>query len=158
MTMRLNRGHAVKPDNRQNKKQPNGEQILKRSKLNRPPRAKQNQKWCVGQQHHKRHLHLYRLKLHLESQEDAQEADHEEDIVVSTSEQYDESSMEITDMSGLDTMEIRRAELRAETEKLTQEIIALGQENPNVIDPLLLRRQKELAEKSQELQDLETAA
>lgn len=94
----------------------------------------------------------------VESQEDAQEADHEEDIVVSTSEQYDESSMEITDMSGLDTMEIRRAELRAETEKLTQEIIALGQENPNVIDPLLLRRQKELAEKSQELQDLETAA
>src|SRR5699024_3319723 len=85
----------------------------------------------------------------VESQANAQEADNEEDIVVSTSEQYDESSMEITDMSGLDTMEIRRAELRAETEKLTQEIIALGQENPNVIDPLLLRRQKELAEKSQ---------
>src|SRR5699024_1083295 len=38
---------------------------IERSKLNRPPRAKQNQKWCVGQQHHKRHLHLYRLKLHL---------------------------------------------------------------------------------------------
>src|SRR5699024_74833 len=40
---------------------------------------------------------------------------------------------------------------------LTQEIIQLGQENPNVIDPLLLRRQKELAEKSQELQELETS-
>ena len=87
-----------------------------------------------------------------------EDEDHEEDIVVSTSAQYSESATEITDMSGLDTMEIRRAELRAETEKLTQEIIALGQENPNVIDPLLLRRQKELAEKSQELQELETAA
>jgi hypothetical protein len=61
-------------------------------------------------------------------------------------------------MSGLDTIEIRRAELRAETERLTQEIIELGESNPNVIDPKLLRRQKELAEKSQELQDLETAA
>lgn len=82
----------------------------------------------------------------------------EEPIVLSTSELYGESAVEITDMSGMDTIEIRRAELRAETEKLTQEIIALGQENPNVIDPLLLRRQKELAEKSQELQDLETSA
>src|SRR5699024_10499342 len=93
---------------------------------------------------------------HVEPLVGADDDDYEEDIVVSTSEQYGESAMEITDMSGLDTMEIRRAELRAETEKLTQEIIALGQENPNVIDPLLLRRQKELAEKSQELQDLET--
>lgn len=68
------------------------------------------------------------------------------------------SATEITDMGGLDTIEIRRAELRAETERLTQEIIELGESNPNVIDPKLLRRQKELAEKSQELQDLETAA
>lgn len=79
-------------------------------------------------------------------------------VVLSTWERYGESAVEITDMSGLDTLEIRRAELRDETEKLTQEIIQLGQENPNVIDPLLLRRQKELAEKSQELQDLETSA
>lgn len=82
----------------------------------------------------------------------------EDTIVLSTSELYAESATEITDMTGLDTLEVRRAELRAETEKLTQEIIQLGQENPNVIDPLLLRRQKELAEKSQELQDLETSA
>ncbi|NWN89307.1 MAG: hypothetical protein HLX51_12345 [Micrococcaceae bacterium] len=82
----------------------------------------------------------------------------EDDIVVSTSEQYGASAVEITDMSGLDTIEIRREALRAETEELTQEIVRLGQENPNVIDPLLLRRQKELAEKSQELQELETAA
>lgn len=68
------------------------------------------------------------------------------------------SATEITDMSGLDTIEIRRAELRAETERLTQEIIQLGESNPNVIDSKLLRRQKELAQKSQELQDLETAA
>lgn len=71
---------------------------------------------------------------------------------------HDLSATEITDLSGLDTIEIRRAELRAETERLTQEIIELGESNPNVIDPKLLRRQKELAEKSQELQDLETAA
>ncbi|MDN6498786.1 MAG: hypothetical protein L0K44_03380, partial [Yaniella sp.] len=77
--------------------------------------------------------------------------------MLSTWERYGESAVEITDMSGLDTLEIRRAELRDETERLTQEIIQLGQENPNVIDPLLLRRQKELAEKSQELQELETS-
>lgn len=71
---------------------------------------------------------------------------------------HDLSATEITDLSGLDTIEIRRAELRAETERLTQEIIELGETNPNVIDPKLLRRQKELAEKSQELQELETAA
>ena len=82
----------------------------------------------------------------------------DDDIVVSTSEQYGASAVEITDMSGLDTLEIRREALRAETEELTQEIVRLGQENPNVIDPLLLRRQKELAEKSQELQELETAS
>lgn len=70
----------------------------------------------------------------------------------------DESATEITDMSGLDTIEIRRAELRVETEKLTQEIMRLGQANPNVIDPVMLRRQKELADKSQELQKLETDA
>ena len=68
------------------------------------------------------------------------------------------SATEITDMSGLDTIEIRRTELRAETERLTREIIELGESNPNVIDPQLLRRQKELAEKSHELQGLETAA
>lgn len=68
------------------------------------------------------------------------------------------SATEITDTGGLDTIEIRRAELRAETERLTQEIIELGASNPNVIDSKLLRRQKELAEKSQELQHLETAA
>lgn len=71
---------------------------------------------------------------------------------------HEVSATEITDMSGLDTIEIRRAELRAETERLTREIIQLGESNPNVIDPQLLRRQKELAEKSQELQSLETAA
>lgn len=71
---------------------------------------------------------------------------------------HEMSATEITDMSGLDTIEIRRAELRAETERLTREIIQLGESNPNVIDPQLLRRQKELAEKSQELQSLETAA
>lgn len=70
----------------------------------------------------------------------------------------DESATEITDTSGLDTIEIRRAELRIETEKLTQEIMRLGQANPNVIDPVMLRRQKELADKSQELQKLETDA
>src|SRR5699024_11727755 len=86
----------------------------------------------------------------VESQEDAQEADHEEDIVVSTSEKYDESSMEITDMSGLDNMEIGRAELRAETEKMTQEIIAIGQENQKDNDPILMRRQKEMAKQSTE--------
>lgn len=93
------------------------------------------------------------------SADGAESTDSSEDtVVVSTSEFYTESATEITDMTGLDTIEVRRAELRAETEKLTQEIIELGQENPNVIDPLLLRRQKELAEKSQELQNLETAA
>lgn len=81
----------------------------------------------------------------------------EDTVVLSTWERYGESAVEITDMSGLDTLEIRRAELRDETERLTQEIIQLGQENPHVIDPLLLRRQKELAEKSQELQELETS-
>ena len=81
----------------------------------------------------------------------------ENTVVLSTWERYGESAVEITDMSGLDTLEIRRAELRDETERLTQEIIQLGQENPNVIDPLLLHRQKELAEKSQELQELETS-
>src|SRR5699024_8329189 len=70
----------------------------------------------------------------------------------------DESATEITDMSGLDTIEIRRAELRVETEKLTQEIMRLGQANPNVIDPVMLRRQKGLADKSQELQKLEPDA
>lgn len=77
---------------------------------------------------------------------------------VAVGENYQESAVEITDMSGLDTIEIRRAELRAETEKLTQQILELGQQNPNVIDPVMLRRQKELAAKSQELQELETAA
>lgn len=71
---------------------------------------------------------------------------------------HEPTAAEITDMSGLDTIEIRRAELRAETERLTQEIIELGESNPNVIDPQLLRRQKELAVKSRELQELETAA
>lgn len=98
----------------------------------------------------------------VETEQPADSDDHDESpedtIVLSTSELYAESATEITDMTGLDTLEVRRAELRAETEKLTQEIIQLGQENPNVIDPLLLRRQKELAEKSQELQDLETSA
>ena len=92
-------------------------------------------------------------------QDDEAAADTAEDtVVLSTWERYGESAVEITDMSGLDTLEIRRAELRDETERLTQEIIELGQQNPNVIDPLLLRRQKELAEKSQELQELETSA
>lgn len=79
-------------------------------------------------------------------------------VKVTTSSQFNESATEITDMSGLDTIEIHRAELRAETERLTQEIVELGQANPNVIDPKLLQRQKELAEKSQELQELETDA
>lgn len=82
----------------------------------------------------------------------------QEDIDVSLGDSFSESAVEITDMSGLDTIEIRRAELRAETERLTQEILEMGQSNPNVIDPVMLRRQKELAEKSRELQDLETAA
>lgn len=71
---------------------------------------------------------------------------------------HDLSATEITDMSGLDTIEIRRAELRAETERLTQEIIEHEESNPKVIDPQLLHRQTELAAKSQELQELETAA
>ncbi|GAA4108802.1 hypothetical protein [Enteractinococcus coprophilus] len=81
-----------------------------------------------------------------------------DDVDVTLGESFTESAAEITDMSGLDTIEIRRAELRAETERLTQEILEMGQANPNVIDPVMLRRQKELAEKSQELQNLETAA
>lgn len=81
-----------------------------------------------------------------------------EDIDLTVGDSFTESAAEITDMSGLDTIEIRRAELRAETERLTQEILEMGQANPNVIDPVMLRRQKELAEKSKELQDLETAA
>lgn len=81
-----------------------------------------------------------------------------EEIDVSLGDSFTESAAEITDMSGLDTIEIRRAELRAETERLTREIMEMGQANPNVIDPVMLRRQKELAEKSKELQDLETAA
>ncbi|MDN6151841.1 MAG: hypothetical protein L0I91_10540 [Yaniella sp.] len=95
----------------------------------------------------------------LEEQQDEEATSEasEDTVVLSTWERYGESAVEITDMSGLDTLEIRRAELRDETERLTQEIIQLGQENPNVIDPLLLRRQKELAEKSQELQELETS-
>lgn len=94
-----------------------------------------------------------------EPQDDEAAADNAEDtVVLSTWDRYGESAVEITDMSGLDTVEIRRAELRDETERLTQEIIQLGEQNPNVIDPLLLRRQKELAEKSQELQELETSA
>ena len=82
----------------------------------------------------------------------------ESDVEVTLGDVFAESATEITDMSGLDTIEIRRAELRAETERLTQEILEMGQSNPNVIDPVMLRRQKELAEKSKELQDLETAA
>ena len=82
----------------------------------------------------------------------------DDDVEVTLGESFTESAAEITDMSGLDTIEIRRAELRAETERLTQEILEMGQANPNVIDPVMLRRQKELAEKSQELQNLETAA
>ena len=82
----------------------------------------------------------------------------DEDVDVTVGDAFTESAAEITDMSGLDTIEIRRAELRAETERLTQEILEMGQANPNVIDPVMLRRQKELAEKSKELQDLETAA
>lgn len=82
----------------------------------------------------------------------------EDEITIEVSDSYQESAAEITDMSGLDTIEIRRAELRTETERLTQEIVQLGQSNPNVIDPALLRRQKQLADKSKELQDLETAA
>ena len=81
-----------------------------------------------------------------------------ENIEVTMGDSFTESAVEITDMSGLDTIEIRRAALRAETERLTQEILEMGQANPNVIDPAMLRRQKELAEKSRELQDLETAA
>jgi len=87
-----------------------------------------------------------------------EEAGVDEEFDVEITATHDFSATEITDMSGLDTIEIRRAELRAETERLTQEIIELGERNPNVIDPKLLRRQKELAEKSQELQELETAA
>lgn len=82
----------------------------------------------------------------------------DEDVDVTMGDSFTESAVEITDMSGLDTIEIRRAALRAETERLTQEILEMGQANPNVIDPAMLRRQKELAEKSKELQDLETAA
>lgn len=81
-----------------------------------------------------------------------------EEFEVTLGDGFTESAAEITDMSGLDTIEIRRAELRAETERLTQEIMKMGQANPNVIDPGMLRRQKELAQKSKELQDLETAA
>lgn len=77
---------------------------------------------------------------------------------ISFTDSHEPTAAEITNIGGLDTIEIRRAELRAETEQLTREIIELGEDNPNVIDPQLLRRQKELADKSRELQELETAA
>lgn len=92
------------------------------------------------------------------SETSAAEHEHFDGMDVTFGEVSDESATEITDMSGLNTIEIRRAELRVETEKLTQEILQLGEANPNIIDPVMLRRQKELAEKSQELQKLETDA
>src|SRR5699024_8473604 len=48
-------------------------------------------------------------------QDDEAAAESAEDtVVLSTWERYGESAVEITDMSGLDTLEIRRAELRDE--------------------------------------------